>query len=60
RYQALYTPLSGNIVGAVPCGIHTKFNRDAPYWPSDNWHNPKEIWVHSTSDWLWLMSNYVN
>jgi hypothetical protein len=60
RYQALYTPLSGNIVGAVPCGIHTKFNRDVPYWPSDNWHNPKEIWVHSSSDWLWLMSNVFN
>ena len=60
RYQALYSPLSGDIVGAVPCGIHTKFNRDAPYWPSDNWHNPKEIWVHSTSDWLWLMSKYFN
>jgi hypothetical protein len=60
RYQALYTPLSGNIVGAVPCGIHTKFNRDAPYWPSDNWHNPKEIWVHSSSDWLWLMDYFFN
>jgi hypothetical protein len=60
RCQALYTPLSGNIVGAVPCGIHTKFNRDVPYWPSDNWHNPKETWSHSSSDWLWLMSNYVN
>jgi hypothetical protein len=58
RYQALYTPLSGNIVGAVPCGIHTKFNRDVPYWPSDNWHNPKEIWVHSSSDWLWLMDYF--
>jgi hypothetical protein len=56
RYQALYSPLSGNIVGAVPCGVHTKFNRDAPYWPSDNWHNPKEIWVHAASDLLWLLS----
>jgi hypothetical protein len=60
RYQALYTPLSGNIVGAIPCGVHTKFNRDLPFWPSDNWHNPKEIWVHSTSDWLWLMNNFFN
>jgi len=60
RYQALYTPLSGNIVGAVPCGIHTKFNRDAPYWPSDNWHNPKEIWSHSSSDWLWLMTYFFD
>jgi hypothetical protein len=58
RYQALYSPLSGNIVGAVPCGIHTRLNGDAPYWPSDNWHNPKEIWVHSSSDWLWLMTHF--
>jgi hypothetical protein len=60
RYQALYNPLIGNIVGAVPCGIHTRFNGDAPYWPSDNWHNPKEIWTHSTSDWLWLMNYFFN
>jgi len=60
RYQALYTPLSGNIVGAIPVGVHTKFNRDVPYWPSDNWHNPKEIWVHSTSDYLWLMDYFFN
>jgi hypothetical protein len=58
RYQALYSPLSGNIVGAVPCGIHTRLNGDAPYWPSDNWHNPKEIWVHASSDWLWLMTHF--
>jgi hypothetical protein len=58
RYQALYTPLSGNIVGAVPCGIHTRMNGDAPYWPSDNWHNPKETWSHSSSDWLWLMTYF--
>ncbi len=60
RYQALYTPLTGNIVGAIPVGVHTKFNRDVPYWPSDNWHNPKEVWVHSTSDWLWLMSHFFD
>jgi hypothetical protein len=60
RYQALYTPLSGNIVGAVPCGIHTKMNGDAPYWPSDNWHNPKEIWVVSTGDYLWLLDYFFS
>ena len=58
RYQALYNPLIGNIVGAVPCGIHTKLNGDAPYWPSDTWHNPKEIWVTASSDWLWLMTHF--
>ena len=58
RHQALYTPLSGNIVGAVPCGIHTRMNGDAPYWPSDNWHNPKEIWVVSTGDYMWLLDYF--
>ena len=58
RYQALYNPLIGNIVGAVPCGIHTRLNGDAPYWPSDTWHNPKEIWVISTGDYLWLMTHF--
>ena len=33
RYQALYTPLTGNIVGAVPCGVQTHYNQDTPYWP---------------------------
>lgn len=51
---------TGNIVGAIPCGVYTRYNQDVPCWPSDNWHNPKEIWVHSTSDWLWLMNNYSN
>jgi hypothetical protein len=60
RYQALYNPLIGNIVGAVPCGIHTKLNGDAPYWPSDTWHNPKEIWVTASSDWLWLMTHFFD
>ena len=60
RHQALYCPLIGNVVGAVPCGIHTRMNGDAPYWPSDNWHNPKEIWVVSTGDYLWLLDYFFN
>jgi hypothetical protein len=56
RYQALYTPLSGNIVGAVPLGIgQGSFNRDIPRWGSGS-----EIWVHSTSDWSWLLSYFIN
>ena len=60
RHQALYCPLIGNVVGAVPCGIHTRMNGDAPYWPSDNWHNPKEIWVVSTGDYLWLLDYFFS
>ena len=49
RHQALYTPLTGNIVTAVPCGVQTHYNQDTPYWPSGNSRNPKAVWVHSTS-----------
>jgi hypothetical protein len=35
-------------------------NRDAPHWPSDNWHNPKETWSHSPSDWLLLMTHFFD
>jgi hypothetical protein len=32
---------------------------DLPYWPSQNMYVYKEVWVHSTSRWLWMMSDLL-
>ena len=55
--QPLYSPTSGDIVGALPVGIKTYFNRDVPFWPSDNQSCYKEVWVHPAIRWLSLMNN---
>ena len=32
---------------------------DVPYWPTANMYVYKEVWVHSTGRWLWLMSDLL-
>ncbi|MFW5944983.1 MAG: glycoside hydrolase family 9 protein, partial [Bacteroidota bacterium] len=58
RYGNQYSAMSGNIVGGLPVGVQTHFNRDIPYWPSESCYNWKEIWVHPSSRWLWIMSDF--
>jgi Glycosyl hydrolase family 9./N-terminal ig-like domain of cellulase. len=60
RYAGQYSVSSGNIVGGLPVGVQTHFNRDAPYWPTENGYTWKEIWVHSSTRWLMLMSDFVD
>lgn len=60
RYAGQYSTMSGNIVGGLPVGVQTHFNRDAPYWPAENVYNWKEIWVHPSTRWLMIMSDFVN
>ncbi len=57
RYAGQYSVTSGNIVGGLPVGVETHFNRDAPYWPAENCYNWKEIWVFPSGRWLWIMSD---
>jgi len=52
-----YSVSSGDIVGSLPVGMETRGNSDAPYWPAQNCYVYKEVWVHSTSRWLWLMQD---
>ena len=54
-YAPQYTAMSGDIVGALPVGIQAHRNADAPYWPTENCHNWKEVWVHPVGRWIWLM-----
>jgi hypothetical protein len=52
-----YSVSTGDIVGSLPVGMQTRGASDAPYWPSQNSYVYKEVWVHSTSRWLWLMED---
>jgi len=52
-----YTARSGDIVGSLPVGMKSLGNRDLPYWPATNVWNYKEVWVHPSSRWLWLMAD---
>lgn len=56
-YAPQYTAMSGDLVGALPVGIETQRDEDSPYWPTENCHNWKEVWVHPTGRWIWLMKN---
>ncbi len=54
-YAPQYSAMSGDIVGSLPVGIQTRGNRDVPYWPTENCHNWKEVWVFPVARWIWLM-----
>jgi len=43
-FTPLYTPSSGDMVGALPVGIQSRGDDDAPYWPVQNMWTYKEIW----------------
>ena len=59
RFGTQYTPSSGNLVGGLPVGVQTHFNRDLPYWPAENCWVYKEIWVHPSTRWLMLASDFI-
>jgi hypothetical protein len=54
-YAPQYSAMSGDIVGSLPVGIQTRGDRDIPYWPTENCHNWKEVWVVPVSRWIWIM-----
>ncbi len=54
-FPPLYTPSSGDIVGALPVGIQTKGDADIPYWPVQNTWTYKEVWIHPVNQWIGVM-----
>ncbi|HEU4628891.1 MAG TPA: glycoside hydrolase family 9 protein [Gemmatimonadaceae bacterium] len=54
-----YSVSSGDLVGALPVGMQSRGDTDLPYWPAQNMYVYKEVWVHSTSRWLWLMAELL-
>lgn len=55
-YPLLYGAYAGNIVGAVPVGIETFENEDAPYMPMQVNATYKEIWTFTTASVMALIS----
>jgi hypothetical protein len=56
-FPPLYTPSSGDIVGALPVGIQTRADSDVPYWPVQSTWTYKEVWTHPVGQWIGIMSN---
>jgi hypothetical protein len=54
-----YSVSSGDFVGSLPVGMQSRGVTDLPYWPSQNTYVYKEVWIHSTSRWLWLMADLM-
>ena len=52
-----YSVSSGDFVGSLPVGMQSRGVSDLPYWPAQNMYVYKEVWIHSTSRWLWLMAD---
>ena len=53
----LYVGFSGQFTGALPCGIKSFGDDDAPYWPTATNAIYKEVCVIPASLFLWLMAN---
>jgi hypothetical protein len=54
-----YSVSTGDIVGSLPVGMQSRGDTDLPYWPSQNTYVFKEVWVHPSARWLWLMADLV-
>ena len=58
-FSQQYSVSSGDFVGSLPVGMQSRAELDVPYWPPQNMYVWKEVWVHSTSRWLWLMADLL-
>ena len=54
-----YSVSSADFVGSLPVGMQSRGITDLPYWPSQNMYVYKEVWVHSSNRWLWLMEDLL-
>ena len=55
-----YSVSSGDFVGSLPVGMQSRGVKDVPYWPSQNMYVYKEVWVHPSARWLWLMEDLMD
>ncbi|GLC25288.1 glycoside hydrolase family 9 protein [Roseisolibacter agri] len=54
-----YSVSSADFVGSLPVGMQSRGVTDLPYWPSQNMYVYKEVWVHPSARWLWLMADLL-
>ncbi|HKG96078.1 MAG TPA: glycoside hydrolase family 9 protein [Gemmatimonadaceae bacterium] len=55
-----YSVSSADFVGSLPVGMQSRGVTDLPYWPSQNMYVYKEVWVHPSARWLWLMADLLD
>jgi hypothetical protein len=54
-----YSVSSGDFVGSLPVGMQSRGVSDVPYWPAQNMYVWKEVWVHTSNRWIWLMEELM-
>ena len=54
-----YSVSSGDFVGSLPVGMQSRGVTDLPYWPQQNMYVYKEVWVHPSARWLWMMEDLL-
>lgn len=59
NYHDLYVAFSKQMIGALPVGMMTKGDLDAPYWPDYTNAVFKEIWGHTTSKYLGVLADIL-
>lgn len=59
NYHPLYVAFSPQLTGALPVGIKTFEQFDAPYWPTANNAVYKEVWGHTTGKFLWVLADIL-
>lgn len=60
NFAQQYSVSSGDLVGSLPVGMMTRGNRDLPYWPPQNSYVYKEVWVHPSARWLWILEDLID
>jgi hypothetical protein len=59
-YLPLYSPMCGDIVGALPVGLPSFGAKDEPYWKAgSNEPSPKEQWVQTVTRFVGLVSEVL-
>ena len=59
KFDDLYAVSSGPQVGALPVGIETRGDEDAPYWPQFNNATYKEVWISNSGRWLSVIATLL-
>jgi hypothetical protein len=54
-----YSVSSGDFYGSLPVGIQNRGTSDLPYWPTNNMYVWKEVWMHPSARWLWILADLM-
>ncbi len=59
-WEQQYSVSTGDISGSLPVGMQSRGDTDLPYWPTQNTYVYKEVWVHPSARWLWLVQDVIS